>query len=33
MDRFSTYEYISERQAPRNKIFLPQNLVSLLEQG
>jgi AraC-like DNA-binding protein len=33
MDTFSIYTYTSDRQAPRNKIFLPQNLVSLLEQG
>lgn len=30
---FNVYTYDSDRQAPRNKIFLPQNLVSLLEQG
>lgn len=33
MDTFSIYDYVSDRQAPRNKIFLQQNLVSLLEQG
>ncbi len=33
MDAFNIYNYVSDRQAPRNKIFLPQNLVSLLEQG
>lgn len=33
MDMFNIYNYVSNRQTPRNKIFLPQNLVSLLEQG
>ncbi len=33
MDTFSTYEYISNQETPRNKIFLSQNLVSFLEQG
>jgi len=33
MDTIKLYNYISDREAPRNKIFLPQNLVSLLEQG
>ena len=33
MDTFNTYDYISDQKTPRNKIFLPQNLVSLLEQG
>ena len=33
MNTFSIYNYVSEKHAPRNKIFLPQNLVSLLEQG
>ncbi|MEC5142790.1 AraC family transcriptional regulator [Chitinophaga sp. 212800010-3] len=33
MNTFSVYDYVSDRQAPRSKIFLPQHLVSLLEQG
>lgn len=33
MDTFTTYSYVSDRQVPRNKILLPNNLVSLLEQG
>lgn len=33
MDTFSTFDYISYQKTPRNKIFLPQNLVSFLEQG
>lgn len=33
MDKFTIYVYVSDRQAPRNKIFLQQNLVSFLEQG
>lgn len=33
MDTFSIYSYVSDRQVPRNKILLPHNLVSLLEQG
>lgn len=33
MNTFSIYDYVSDRQAPRSKIFLPQHLVSLLEQG
>lgn len=33
MDTLSIHDYVSDRQAPRNKIFLPQNLISLLEQG
>jgi len=33
MDTFSIYDYASDKQAPRNKIFLPENLISLLEQG
>ena len=33
MNTFNIYNYVSDRQAPRSKIFLPQNLVSLLEQG
>lgn len=28
-----TTTYISDKQAPRNKIFLPDNLISLLERG
>ncbi|WP_027388689.1 helix-turn-helix domain-containing protein [Chryseobacterium gregarium] len=33
MDTFTTYSYVSDRQVPRNKILLPNNMVSLLEQG
>lgn len=33
MDTFSTYDYISYQETPRNKIFLSQNLFSFLEQG
>lgn len=33
MDTFNIYTYASEKQAARNKIFLPRNLISLLEQG
>lgn len=33
MDTFSTYDYVSDKETPRNKIFLPQNLVSFLEEG
>ncbi|MFH6959126.1 hypothetical protein ACHRV1_17160 [Flavobacterium aquidurense] len=33
MDTFSTYDYISNQETPRNKIFLSQNLVSFLEHG
>lgn len=33
MDTFNTYDYVSYKETPRNKIFLPQNLVSFLEQG
>lgn len=33
MNTFSTFDYISYQKTSRNKIFLPQNLVSLLEQG
>lgn len=33
MDTFSLYDYISHKETPRNKIFLPQNLVSFLEEG
>ena len=33
MDTFSLYTYVSDKQAPRNKIFLPKNLVTLLEHG
>jgi AraC-like DNA-binding protein len=33
MNTFSTFDYISYQERPRSKIFLPQNLVSLLEEG
>jgi len=33
MSTFSIYDYVSSSHAPRNKIFLPQHLISLLEQG
>lgn len=33
MEPFNTYTYTSDRQVPRNKIFLPQNLISFLEHG
>lgn len=33
MDTFSTYEYVSYQETSRNKIFLPQNFISFLEQG
>lgn len=33
MDKFNIHTYVSDRQAPRNKVLLPQNLVSFLEQG
>lgn len=33
MKTCNTYTYVSDRQATRNKIFLPQNLISFLEQG
>ncbi len=33
MSPYSVFDYVSAKQAPRNKIFLSQNLVSLLEQG
>ena len=33
MDTFSIYNYVSDKQVPRSKISLSQNLVSLLEQG
>lgn len=33
MDNFNIYNYVSHKQENRNKIFLPLNLISLLEQG
>lgn len=33
MDKLSMYNYVSDKKAQRNKIFLPQNLITFLEQG
>lgn len=33
METFSLYSHVSNQKASRNKIFLPQNLISLLEEG
>ena len=33
MEPFSTTSYSSDKPAQRNKVFLPQNLISLLEEG
>lgn len=33
MDKLSLYSYVSDKQAQRSKIFLPQSLITFLEQG
>src|SRR6478736_5762753 len=33
MEMFNLYDYASDKQAPRTQVFLPQNLISFLEQG